>query len=502
MSNHLNINYKDKMTHPECDRIIGKPTYETIQSLEYSIIANASCVPTALGGGAHRYLGLVKNPTQYALISPTAFIRPVHPGVLVIIPGTAPQMAQQSKTHQEALRLFNECDNIERTLKQQIVNAIDKVYLRAIINITTQSIQLHVHEIFEYLYRTYGNVTPQKLYAKESEVKSMVYNLQDPIDNIFNEIESLTDLAIRAAVPMSQAQCINIALIIMLNTRKFSHAIRTWNTIAVPTWVTFKTHFRDARAELETLNEISASDTQYNANIVQEVLDGFSNLLIERDGTEQDAGEQLPQPPFQMNNMNNPPVVDPSMLFLQNQLQQQQQTINNLLQNVGRNNQGRGNGGRNRRQGRANNRNGRGYRNGGRNQYYPNNPNPNQSRNANTPGYCWTHGLGNHCGFQCNNPAPGHMPQATLENKMGGSNNTYQPRNLQHLQGYNTPPNENYMQQQQQFQPQQMGNRPYQGQQTYPQYQNQQYQQGQQQYQQGQQQYQQRGQYQNQHYRN
>ena len=151
MSTHQNINYKDKMTHSECDRIIGKPTYETIQSLEYSIIANAACVPTSLGGGTHRYLGLVKNPTQYALISQTPFTRPVNPGPLVITPGTAPQMEQQNKTHQESIRLYNECDNIERTLKQQIINAIDKVYLRAIINITTQSIQLHVHEIFEYL---------------------------------------------------------------------------------------------------------------------------------------------------------------------------------------------------------------------------------------------------------------------------------------------------------------------------------------------------------------
>ena len=80
------INYKEKMTHTECDRIIGKPTYDTILNLENQIIAKTNCTSTSLGGGAHRYLGLAKSPTQYALISATAFVRPPHPGVLTITP--------------------------------------------------------------------------------------------------------------------------------------------------------------------------------------------------------------------------------------------------------------------------------------------------------------------------------------------------------------------------------------------------------------------------------
>ena len=36
--------------------------------------------------------------------------------------------------------------------------------------------------------------------------------------------------------------------------------------------------------------------------------------------------------------------------------------------------------------------------------------------------YCWTHGLCNHLGTACRNPADGHQAQATLENRMNGSN--------------------------------------------------------------------------------
>ena len=36
--------------------------------------------------------------------------------------------------------------------------------------------------------------------------------------------------------------------------------------------------------------------------------------------------------------------------------------------------------------------------------------------------YCWTHGWCAHNGYSCNSPASGHIPQATLQNRMGGSN--------------------------------------------------------------------------------
>ena len=90
------INYKDRMTYSECDRIIGKPTYESIRRLGHQLIANAACTSTTLGGGSHRYLGLVKSPTAYALVSATPFVRPAHPPPLVA-GGTASQVADRKR---------------------------------------------------------------------------------------------------------------------------------------------------------------------------------------------------------------------------------------------------------------------------------------------------------------------------------------------------------------------------------------------------------------------
>ena len=81
MSKTTAINYIE--THfefKELTKIHGEPTYETIKTLHNQLKANASLVPSGLGGGTFGHLGLVITPAQYALISPAAFDCPAHPG--------------------------------------------------------------------------------------------------------------------------------------------------------------------------------------------------------------------------------------------------------------------------------------------------------------------------------------------------------------------------------------------------------------------------------------
>ena len=61
--------------------------------------------------------------------------------------------------------------------------------------------------------------------------------------------------------------------------------------------------------------------------------------------------------------------------------------------------------------GRFNRRGGRGGRGGGRGTF----------QRQNVSEYCWTHGACGHPSSACRFPAPGHMGNATFENKLGGS---------------------------------------------------------------------------------
>ena len=113
---------------PVLSKIIGEPSYEMILSVLNELKANAQTVHSTLGGGAHGYLGLLVSAPQYALISATPFVMPVFPAPLVFPPGAAIHMIQSlQQQHRDNVRVFRECRAVEAALKQQLVQALDRV---------------------------------------------------------------------------------------------------------------------------------------------------------------------------------------------------------------------------------------------------------------------------------------------------------------------------------------------------------------------------------------
>ena len=167
-------------------RIHGKPTFESIRTLQREIIINAQCVLSDLGGRAHGHLGLVLSPQDYALHSDAAYRKPNHPGAIVIPPGTTNHLANiYREQHKERLRVFREVQAVEQALRQQIVTAIEPQYLEAFTEPATGRINDNVHQLIKKLYQLYGRVTPQKLQNQEDKIRQMVY---DPINPRFPEL--------------------------------------------------------------------------------------------------------------------------------------------------------------------------------------------------------------------------------------------------------------------------------------------------------------------------
>ena len=74
--------------HPTLSKIHGEPNYSMLRKLKNELMRNASSVPSDLGGGANGHLGLLLEAQEYQSVNATAYVRPVHPGNLVIPPGT------------------------------------------------------------------------------------------------------------------------------------------------------------------------------------------------------------------------------------------------------------------------------------------------------------------------------------------------------------------------------------------------------------------------------
>ena len=94
----MNLNVPDVKTqyfqHKTLSRVHGQPIYATLQILFGELKANASSVPTTLGGGAHGHLSLLLTDATYTTLSAVPFISPPNPGPFtpLVPPGTAAQI--------------------------------------------------------------------------------------------------------------------------------------------------------------------------------------------------------------------------------------------------------------------------------------------------------------------------------------------------------------------------------------------------------------------------
>lgn len=376
------IDYKVYFEFPNLTKIHGEPTFDSIKQLHNEIKANSQNVQSNLGGGQYGHLGLVLNVQQYALLSNAPFIRPAHPGVLVIPNGTTNHRSQLLRDqHTEALRVFNEVNNVEKTLRQQIIAAVEPSYLAALRNRQTNSINLPIDDIIQHLYDTYGKITPKSLQDYEDRTKQMMFDPQQPIDDIFNAVMNLADYADAARAPYSQQQTINTAYNIIAKSGKFGKWILEWNRKPrnQQSWINFKQHFREAQNEYRELHDTTVSETEYNqANMIQQIIEGVKNELIIEPPED-------PQHDDLVTHMANAAISNqqlvPQLLTQIQQLSQLVLQMQTQMQNLNQNNSAP----------RANNR------------------------------YCWTHGACSHTSKHCRSKAEGHKDDASFKDKKGGS---------------------------------------------------------------------------------
>ena len=215
--------------HKHMEKILAEPSFTSLHYLLRRLKANASSVPCTLGGGAHGYVGMLLSPQAYASLSNIPFDEPLHPGRLVIPPGsTQYEIAHIKSTHENDLTIFQEYNLMQRALISQVCEAVDPQYTAALRNRITGQISANCREILLYLFRIYGKVTPSQLVSEEDAVKKLTYDTSIPIDGIFNSIEDLQELAELSGVPYTPSQIVNLGFIIMNSHRMLRSDVRNW----------------------------------------------------------------------------------------------------------------------------------------------------------------------------------------------------------------------------------------------------------------------------------
>ena len=182
--------------HKVLTRVHGQPTYETLQTLATEIKANAASVPSTLGGGQYGHLGLVLSADRYATLATTVpWVTPPNPGPFAPPAGTGPQIEAAKDVWRELKLAFHLCQATEKALIAQIVDSIDSIYLRALLNRVTGQYSTDIRAVLMHLFATHGKITPQQVKAKEMSTFNMHYDISLPVDTVFNAIDDLADLA-------------------------------------------------------------------------------------------------------------------------------------------------------------------------------------------------------------------------------------------------------------------------------------------------------------------
>jgi hypothetical protein len=126
----------DGFPHPTIFPITGMPNYEALSELNLKLNSNASSVHSDLRNGQLGLLALTVLVAVYNMLSNIPFVPPPNPGPTTIIPAiaTAAQISNLRRLHAEALARFREYIAIDKALKQQLITAIQPMYLRALSN--------------------------------------------------------------------------------------------------------------------------------------------------------------------------------------------------------------------------------------------------------------------------------------------------------------------------------------------------------------------------------
>ena len=210
--------------------IVGKPTYATLKTLKDQLKANAASISTTLGGGNHGYLGLILSPATYATISPTAFIEPAYPGQHPAIPaGTnAANSSAIIGRHTEDTRQWCKFKNVTTALKNQLLNAVEDIYVRALRDRHVGYMNQSICNLLTHLFENYGNITQLELEDNDTKMRAL-WDPNSPFDCLVQQLEDGQDYTHDGGQPYTAAQLLRIAYTLVFKTGLYFEDCKAWN---------------------------------------------------------------------------------------------------------------------------------------------------------------------------------------------------------------------------------------------------------------------------------
>ena len=394
---------------PKISTITSKPSYTTIKRFQDKINENAMTIPSSQTDLGH--LALVLEPTDFNTANGgTTFVVPVSPGdaptdpTINIMSSTGATRATRGATAEddalinmlpftapEAIRQYNQAKldhsiyvQANIALKNQIINSVDDKYISAQKNAVTLYAKVTPLTLLTHLWTTYGTIDQADQTANEARMRKD-WHPPNPIEELYEQLVEGQVFASKGRETISDGQIIRWGYEIILKTGLFNRDCEKWRKKpeADKTWTEFKQHFsiaEDDREKNQSNEEAGYSANQMEQIIQQQVQAEMAALL--------NAIPQLDEEPPPLTE-DTQPAANATVTL---------DAIAKLIDSK--------------------------LKKARINQSPPETPSSQGTIDGIPVTYCWSHGITAnlyHTSATCRRCKTGHKKEATLNNRMGGS---------------------------------------------------------------------------------
>ena len=222
----------ESFPNPTIPKIHETPHYFSIAEAHSPLSKNVTSVYSSHGNPALSHYILTASDSKYLLRAGISFTIPFNPGVhpVVATGSTGAQIAHVKREHEEFMRELRLFKAVENALKNQLVNAIDDIYIKDIWDRVTGFVTRSVRDILQYLYQTYGSVTPAQLTANNERFRAP-YDGSTDLEAYFKGIDDCLFMADKANQPYYKGQTLTAASSAITKSERFPLAMQEWHKL-------------------------------------------------------------------------------------------------------------------------------------------------------------------------------------------------------------------------------------------------------------------------------
>jgi hypothetical protein len=215
--------------HSYLPKATGEPIFEDLKVIRRLLNTNAMSVASYEGRGHHGHICIIMTNEEYFAIAVDVFPVPNNPGppAAVVAGMTAAVIAETTRLHREATKVYRTYHSVEQAIKKLIIESFDDAYLNALSDKILGYANCTSLQLLTHILTYYDMIAPTEL-TQNYEHLNTPSDPNQPIEMLFQQIQEARAFAVAGGQPYGAAMIVNVANTLVFNTGLFPDACRAW----------------------------------------------------------------------------------------------------------------------------------------------------------------------------------------------------------------------------------------------------------------------------------